>query len=71
MNKSISIVLAAIIFSFTAGSCTKCYVCTDKTSTTYQKTKYCDKDFDKGDIDAIIENLEDQGYQCHAASMAL
>lgn len=55
---------------FTPG-CTKCYVCKDKTSTTYSKEKYCDKDFDKGDVDAIIKSMEADGYTCHAATIAL
>lgn len=49
-------------------SCAKCVVCVDKTSSTYSKEEFCDKDFDKGDVDQAIEYAEDNGYTCHAKS---
>ncbi len=61
-----SVFAIALMVSF--NSCTKCYVCTDKDSDSFTKIEYCDKDFDKGDIDAIIEAEEDAGATCHAKS---
>jgi hypothetical protein len=68
--KNLVIVLTAA-FALSVSSCTKCYVCKDKTKDTFEKVEYCDKDFDKGDIDAIIEDMEDAGYVCHRSSRAI
>ena len=51
-------------------SCTRCYVCRDKDSDTFAKVEYCDKDFDKGDIDERIEDAEENGASCHAKMRA-
>lgn len=64
--------LFTLCFAFatiaSVSSCTKCYVCKDKDSDTFTKVEYCDKDFDKGDVDAAIESAEDAGATCHAKS---
>ena len=66
-----------VILSFTflsllagLGSCSKCYVCKDKTSNEFSKYEYCDKDFDKGDVKAAIDAAEAGGATCHAKSRA-
>ncbi|MFN8322852.1 MAG: hypothetical protein U0T74_09360 [Chitinophagales bacterium] len=69
--KKVFFALFALTLLVSFNSCTKCWVCKDKTSTTYEHVKYCDKDYDKGDVDAIIEDMEDNGYSCHASTMAL
>jgi hypothetical protein len=53
-----------------AGSCSKCYVCKDKTSNEFSKYEYCDKDFDKGDVKAAIDAAEAGGAVCHAKTRA-
>lgn len=60
--------IAFFLLVASASSCTKCYVCKDKDSDTFTKIEYCDKDFDKGDVDAYIEAAEDGGATCHAKS---
>lgn len=71
MKKVLVFVAVATFLALGSSSCTKCYVCKEKTGTTFIKTKYCDKDFDKGDIDDAIRDAEDAGYTCHAESMIL
>lgn len=66
--KKMFLPLAMVALALAASSCTKCYVCKDKDSDTFVKTEVCDKDYDKGDIDAIIESYEAQGMQCHPKS---
>lgn len=58
----------AIALMVSYNSCTKCYVCKDKDSDSFYKVEYCDKDFDKGDINQAIEDAEDAGATCHAKS---
>ena len=70
MKNLITILAVGAILALSTTSCSKCYVCTDKTNDTFSKTEYCDKDFDKGDIDARIESAENNGYSCHAKSRA-
>lgn len=60
--------LIALFAVASISSCTKCYVCKDKDSDSFAKYEYCDKDFDKGDIDAAIRSAEAGGAQCHAKS---
>lgn len=61
-----------IMFAFAAiasvSSCSKCVVCVDKDSDEFQKTEYCNKDFDKGDVNNAIEAAEAGGATCHAKS---
>lgn len=66
--------LFTLCFAFAAiasiSSCSKCYVCTDKDSNTFNKVEVCDKDFDKGDVREAIEYYENLGATCHAKSRA-
>ncbi len=71
MKKTIGIFALSLLLTAGVSSCTKCYVCKDKTSTTLSVTKHCDKDYDKGDIDATIKSYEAAGYTCHAETKAM
>lgn len=71
MKKVISTLAVALLLTASMQSCTKCYVCKDKDSTSFSKEKFCDKDFDKGDIDAEIKYREAMGEVCHASSIIL
>ena len=71
MKQLLNSLLLAVLLSVGAASCTKCVVCTDKTSTTFTRSKYCDKDLDKGDVDQAIKNAEANGESCHAESVVL
>lgn len=68
--KKVLLSAAVLVAMMTASSCSKCYVCKDKTSTEFTKVEYCSKDFDKGDVDAAIEAAEANGATCHAKSRA-
>lgn len=66
--KKLFLPIVAFFLIASASSCTKCVVCKDKDSDTFVKTEYCDKDFDKGDVQDAIEDAEDAGQSCHAKS---
>ena len=65
MKKIFLFLTVAVFTSSSMISCTKCYVCTHKNSTTFQKIQYCDKDMDKGDINLDIQYDEEEGYTSH------
>ena len=69
MKKLIIPVLALGMIS-AASSCTRCYVCVDKTQDEFTKTEVCDKDYDKGDVRERIEFYENLGMTCHPKSRA-
>ena len=73
MKNTFLILAASAAILSTASGCAKCYVCTDKDKDegTFEKYEYCDKDFDKGDIDDRIRDLEDEGYKCSAKSRVI
>lgn len=68
--KQLIVISTFLLLMLGISSCSKCYVCKDKTSTTFTKYEFCDKDFDKGDINAAIANAEAGGATCHAKSRA-
>jgi|GEM_PF-2155735 len=68
--KKLLLPITALFIMSGVSSCTKCYVCVDKDSDSYHKVEYCDKDFDKGDVDLAIDLAEAGGATCHAKSRA-
>ncbi|MCW5906665.1 MAG: hypothetical protein KIS94_02315 [Chitinophagales bacterium] len=68
--KKMFLPLVAVAFVMSASSCARCYVCKDKDRDSFTKVEYCDKDFDKGDVDAAIKNAEANGATCHAKMRA-
>ena len=68
MKNTFLFLSAAFLLTASISSCSKCVVCTDKDSNSFTKTEYCDKDYDKGDVDRAIETAEALGASCHAKS---
>jgi hypothetical protein len=68
--KKLLIAVTTLFIMAGVSSCSKCYVCVDKNSSTYSKVEYCNKDYSKGDIDNAIKFQEALGYTCHAKSRA-
>jgi len=66
--KKVLLPLAVVALLLTTQSCAKCYTCKDKQDGEFVKTKVCDKDYDKSDINNAIKYYEAAGWTCVASS---
>lgn len=69
--KKVLLPLAVVAFMLSTQSCAKCYTCKNKEDGEFVKTKICDKDFDKSDVQNAIKFYEAAGYTCVSGVKAM